>query len=73
MFETEKRKPPLMNPSVFKKRKGQGVVEYAGALVIGAVIVSAALAVGPTMVTNIFSQIQTAVSTMFTTGTGSIN
>jgi Flp pilus assembly pilin Flp len=56
-----------MSKSVFKKKKGQGVVEYAGALVIGAAVVAAALAVGPDMIKTIFTNIQTQISGMFTT------
>ncbi len=49
-----------------KKVKGQGVIEYAGALVIAAVLVAAVLAVGPAGITNIFNTIMTRVQTYFT-------
>jgi Flp pilus assembly pilin Flp len=55
----------MMNFSA-KKRKGQGVVEYAGALVIAAVIVGTALAFGPDMIDTIFTQVQTQVTGLFT-------
>jgi Flp pilus assembly pilin Flp len=55
-----------MMKSALKKRKGQGVVEYAGALVVAAVIVGAALSFGPTMINTIFNQVQTRVTTLFT-------
>lgn len=48
------------------KSKGQGVIEYAGALVIAAVLVAAVLAVGPAGITNIFNTIMTSVQTFFT-------
>ena len=54
----------MMKP-VLKKHKGQGVVEYAGALVIAAVIVGAALAFGPDMIDEIFTQVQTQVTDLF--------
>lgn len=46
--------------------KGQGVIEYAGALVVGAVIVSAVIAVGPAGMQTVFTQIITAVQAFFT-------
>ena len=48
-----------------KRSKGQGVIEYAGALVIAAVLVAAVLAVGPTGISDIFANILTAVSAYF--------
>ena len=46
-----------------KAQKGQGVIEYAGALVIAAVMVAAVLAIGPdgikTLFTNLLSSVQT--------------
>jgi Flp pilus assembly pilin Flp len=50
-----------------KKAKGQGVVEYAGALVIGAVIVATALAAGPTAINGVFTTLTGNITTMFTT------
>lgn len=47
------------------KSKGQGVIEYAGALVIAAVLVAAVLAVGPDGITNLFNAILTAVQGFF--------
>lgn len=49
-----------------RKQKGQGVIEYAGALVIAAVLVAAVLAVGPTGITNLFTNILNSVQTFFT-------
>lgn len=49
-----------------RKQKGQGVIEYAGALVIAAVLVAAVLAIGPTGITNLFTNILNSVQTFFT-------
>jgi len=46
--------------------KGQGVIEYAGALVIAAVLVAAVLAVGPGQITTTFTSIMSQVNTFFT-------
>lgn len=57
-----------MKKMMLKKSKGQGVIEYAGALVIAAVLVSVVLAVGPTQMREIFTQIFDTVSTMLDEG-----
>lgn len=49
-----------------KAQKGQGVIEYAGALVIAAVLVAAVIGVGPDALTNLFTQILTSVQSYFT-------
>jgi Flp pilus assembly pilin Flp len=49
-----------------RKHKGQGVIEYAGALVIAAVLVAAVLAIGPTNMSSLFTNILTRVQTYFT-------
>lgn len=46
--------------------KGQGVIEYAGALVIAAVLVAAVLAVGPDGMTTLFTSIIESVQGYFT-------
>ena len=48
-----------------KKQKGQGVIEYAGALVIAAVLVSAVLAIGPDGIKTLFTDILSSVTTYF--------
>ena len=48
-----------------KSKKGQGVIEYAGALVIAAVLVAAVLAVGPDGIETLFTDILTSVSGFF--------
>jgi len=49
-----------------RKHKGQGVIEYAGALVIAAVLVAAVLAIGPTGISNLFTDILNSVQSYFT-------
>ena len=49
-----------------KADKGQGVIEYAGALVIAAVLVAAVINVGPDAIKNLFTNILGKVQTYFT-------
>jgi Flp pilus assembly pilin Flp len=49
-----------------KAQKGQGVIEYAGALVIAAVLVAAVLAIGPGQINDTFTSIMGKVNTYFT-------
>jgi Flp pilus assembly pilin Flp len=51
---------------MMKKSKGQGVIEYAGALVIAAVLVAAVLAVGPDGISTLFTDILNTVQDFFT-------
>ncbi|MBY0402729.1 MAG: Flp family type IVb pilin [Cyanobacteria bacterium] len=44
------------------KKKGQGVVEYAGALVIAALVVTAVIVAGPSNLSTMFNSVVTAVS-----------
>jgi hypothetical protein len=53
-------------PQPRQKAHGQGVVEYAGALVTGAVIISAAIAVGPPAMQQVFTDIRSVIDVMFT-------
>lgn len=46
--------------------KGQGVIEYAGALVIAAALVAAVITVGPTGISTLFGDIMNSVQTYFT-------
>lgn len=48
-----------------RKTKGQGVVEYAGALVVAAVLVAGVLAAGPAGLGDIFNDILDTVQTYF--------
>jgi Flp pilus assembly pilin Flp len=54
-----------MKKIIIKKQKGQGVVEYAGALVIAAVVVASVLAVGPGALAGMFQDITTKISNYF--------
>lgn len=47
-------------------KRGQGVIEYAGALVIAAVLVAAVINVGPKAVEGLFTNILDSVQTFFT-------
>jgi hypothetical protein len=49
-----------------RAQKGQGVIEYAGALVIAAVLVAAVLAIGPNGISTLFTTILTSVQTYLT-------
>lgn len=49
-----------------KSSKGQGVIEYAGALVVAAVMVAAVLAIGPTGIKTLFTNILNSVQTYMT-------
>ena len=57
---------PKQLPKKLTAQKGQGVIEYAGALVIAAVLVAAVLAVGPGQITTTFTSIMGKVNTYFT-------
>lgn len=61
MVAIEVKKAMLKN----RAYKGQGVIEYAGALVIAAAVVAGVLAVGPDGIKTLFSDIMTQVSTHF--------
>lgn len=50
---------------MLKKNKGQGVIEYAGALVIAAVLVATVLAVGPDGIETLFNDIMDTVGEFF--------
>lgn len=56
----------LKHKAIRGAEKGQGVIEYAGALVIAAVLVAAVIGVGPDAITNLFTQILTSVQSFFT-------
>jgi len=49
-----------------KSEKGQGVIEYAGALVVAAVMVAAVLAIGPDGIKTLFTNILNSVQTYMT-------
>ncbi|WP_303673309.1 hypothetical protein [Vampirovibrio chlorellavorus] len=49
-----------------KSKKGQGVIEYAGALVIAAAIVAGVLLIGPQGLSDLFTTILDTVTANFT-------
>ncbi len=51
--------------AVKTKKLGQGTVEYAGALVIAAIIVGAVITVGQTQMENVFNQVLGGIQTFF--------
>jgi hypothetical protein len=61
-----------------QKKKGQGVVEYAGALVVAALVVGAVVGTAPGALSGLFTGVTTSIQTYFTgllpggggTGTG---
>lgn len=61
--------PFLVKTQVFfitrKASKGQGVIEYAGALVVAAALVAAVISVGPKGISTLFTDILTSVQALF--------
>jgi Flp pilus assembly pilin Flp len=49
-----------------KSNKGQGVIEYAGALVVAAVMVAAVLAIGPAGIKTLFTTMLSSIQTYLT-------
>jgi Flp pilus assembly pilin Flp len=49
-----------------RAKKGQGVIEYAGALVIAAVLVAAVINLGPDAIKGLFTDILDKVQSFFT-------
>lgn len=54
------------------KKRGQGVVEYAGAMIVAALIVAAVIAVGQTGMGTVYNTLFGGLSTFFTTQTGAL-
>jgi len=48
-----------------RAERGQGVIEYAGALVIATVLVATVLTVGPGAISGLFTNIVTTVQSFF--------
>ena len=48
------------------KAQGQGVVEYAGALVVAALVVAAVIGLGPTAISSAFTSIMASITTTLT-------
>lgn len=51
--------------ALYKARKGQGLVEYAGALVVAAVLVAAIVTLAPTQLNGLFTSVFTYINTQF--------
>lgn len=49
-----------------RKEKGQGVIEYAGAMIVAALIVAAVLAIGRDGMANVYNSIFGGVQSYFT-------
>ena len=56
-----------------KQVKGQGVIEYAGALVIASALVATVLAVGPEGMSDLFENILAAANDVFTSNLSEIS
>lgn len=54
------------------KKEGQGVIEYAGAMIVAALIVAAVLVIGQTGMTNVYNSIFTGVEGFFQTQAAAI-
>lgn len=54
------------------KEEGQGVVEYAGAMIVAALIVAAVLLVGQAGMTQVYNTLFTALQRFFTTNTAGL-
>lgn len=56
---------PMFEKMLRKAKKGQGVVEYAGALVIAVAVVAAVIGIGPDAIEGAFNTvIQSAVASL---------
>ncbi len=54
------------------KKPGQGVIEYAGAMIVAALIVAAVLLVGQEGMTNVYNTLFGGLQTFFTNETGNL-
>jgi hypothetical protein len=54
------------------KKKGQGVIEYAGAMIVAALIVAAVLTIGTGGMSSVYNSIFNNVKTYFNTQAGNI-
>ena len=53
-----------------KAKKGQGVVEYAGALVVAALVVAAVIASGPGAIDGLFGSVTSGIESTLTADLG---
>jgi hypothetical protein len=63
----------LMTNKLRKKRHGQGVIEYAGALILATVLVSGAIAIASPGFSSMFSNVLTQASTMLVNHINGLN
>lgn len=57
---------------VTKKKLGQGVIEYAGAMIVAALIVAAVLVIGQAGMGNVYNSIFSNVENFFKTQSGNL-
>jgi hypothetical protein len=55
-----------------RKKEGQGVIEYAGAMIVAALIVAAVLVIGQAGMGNVYNTIFSGVEGFFTTEAGNL-
>jgi Flp pilus assembly pilin Flp len=70
-MECCKMKKQLMNIFMGKK-DGQGVIEYAGAMIVAALIVSAVLVIGQGGMGTVYNTLFSGVQNFFTTQGGNL-
>ncbi len=61
-----------MKKMLFNKKRGQGVIEYAGAMIVAALIVAAVLVIGQAGMGNVYNSIFGGVETFFTAQAGNL-
>lgn len=61
-----------MMKKFFSKKQGQGVIEYAGAMIVAALIVAAVLVIGQQGMGNVYTSIFTGVEGFFNTQAGNL-
>ena len=54
------------------KKRGQGVIEYAGAIIVAALIVAAVLVIGQNGMTSIYNTLFNGIQSFFTTQGGNL-
>ncbi len=57
---------------LMSKKAGQGVIEYAGAMIVAALIVAAVLVIGQQGMGNVYNSIFGGVQSFFTTQSGNL-
>jgi hypothetical protein len=57
---------------VMSKKPGQGVIEYAGAMIVAALIVAGVLVIGQSGMGTVYNTLFTSIKSFFTTQTGNL-